>query len=115
MAYPYKRLRTKDGLIDEHRLVMQNHLGRKLSSDEIVHHIDGNKSNNSISNLEITNKSDHARKHYERGDLRLSPPEKTVLHPSTIHYRRGCRCDECRKLQVARVKDYRERKKKGLI
>jgi hypothetical protein len=47
-----------------HRYVMEQHLGRKLRSDEIVHHKDENKLNNDISNLEITNRADHARHHH---------------------------------------------------
>lgn len=39
----------------EHRMVMEAILARKLSSDEIVHHIDGNKSNNHPENLELKN------------------------------------------------------------
>lgn len=51
----------------EHRQVMSKHLGRKLSSSELVHHIDGDKLNNEISNLVITNRSDHINTH--RHDL----------------------------------------------
>lgn len=35
----------------EHRAVMEAHIGRKLLKQEHVHHIDGDKSNNKISNL----------------------------------------------------------------
>lgn len=62
--YKYKKLKLKDGsTIDEHRHVMQQHLGRKLTCDEIVHHKDGNFRNNNIDNLEIMSKSEHAKLH----------------------------------------------------
>lgn len=43
----------------EHRLVMEKQLGRFLESSELVHHIDGNRSNNSLGNLELTTKGRH--------------------------------------------------------
>lgn len=45
----------------EHRLVMEKAIGRKLQATEHVHHLDGNKQNNSIENLQIINPSEHAR------------------------------------------------------
>ena len=35
----------------EHRLLMERHLGRPLAQGEVVHHLDGNPSNNVIENL----------------------------------------------------------------
>jgi hypothetical protein len=54
---------TPDGDILEHRKIMQDHLGRLLSPEEIVHHKDGNKQNNEISNLELMTQNQHARHH----------------------------------------------------
>lgn len=46
-----------------HRKVMEDYLGRKLKSSEIVHHIDGNKLNNDISNLQIVTRKEHINIH----------------------------------------------------
>jgi hypothetical protein len=37
----------------QHRKVMEQHLGRKLFPHETVHHKDGNRANNRLSNLEL--------------------------------------------------------------
>ena len=41
------------GYVREHRLVMAEHLNRPLSPNETIHHIDGDRANNDIANLEL--------------------------------------------------------------
>lgn len=43
----------RHGYVREHRLVMEAKLGRYLTKDEIVHHIDGDKAHNDPSNLAV--------------------------------------------------------------
>ena len=43
----------KSGSKHLHRIVAENYLGRPLTSDEVVHHIDLNKHNNEPSNLAV--------------------------------------------------------------
>lgn len=47
----------------QHRHLIEEHIGRKLQSDEVVHHKNGVRDDNRIENLEIQNRSEHASEH----------------------------------------------------
>ena len=49
----------KSGYVKEHRYVMAKKIGRCLFPEEMVHHKDGNKTNNIPSNLELVTKYTH--------------------------------------------------------
>jgi hypothetical protein len=65
MVNPYKYVvRDDNGKNDvAHRVIVEQHLGRKLSYNEVIHHIDHNPKNNDISNLELTTRSKHGKHH----------------------------------------------------
>lgn len=56
---------TPRGEMLEHRAVMEEILGRPLRPSEVVHHKDGNKSNNAPANLEVMSQSEHVRLHLD--------------------------------------------------
>jgi predicted nucleic acid-binding Zn ribbon protein len=51
-------------LVFVHRLVMESHIERILESKEQIHHLDENKLNNNIENLQILSNSDHHCMHH---------------------------------------------------
>jgi len=55
--------------IREHRLVMSNFLGRPLRKDEHIHHINGDKLDNRIENLQLVSSSEHGKIHQPKGSL----------------------------------------------
>jgi hypothetical protein len=65
--------RNVDGCtVAEHRYVMEQHLGRSLKPDEIVHHINHDKADNRLENLSVMTRAEHMNEH--RGDFASPPP-----------------------------------------
>lgn len=58
------------------RLIMEEHLGRKLLKTEDVHHIDGNPLNNDVTNLQVILHSEHDKMH--AGGNRKYYPKKMI-------------------------------------
>jgi hypothetical protein len=66
----YLLVSEKGVLTYAHRVIMEKKLNRKLSFDETIHHIDGNRSNNNIENLLLISRSEHS-KQYHSGKLNI--------------------------------------------
>lgn len=52
-----------NGYVFEHRLVIEAHLGRFLAPNEIAHHINEQRADNRLGNLQLMTMAEHARHH----------------------------------------------------
>ena len=51
--------------IKQHRLIMENFLKRRLKTTEIVHHINENKIDNRLENLQVVSRAEHNQIHFK--------------------------------------------------
>lgn len=109
LSGPYYR--CSDGnnqQLNYHRYLIQQHLGRKLLSNEHIHHIDGNKLNNTIDNLMIVSPSDHRKLHKEKEWKDIKCLHCGIIFSSCTE---GCRprkfcSDKCLRDHVIIIKEY---------
>lgn len=60
---------TKNGYVLEHRVIVENAIGRLLDKSEVVHHKNGDKKDNRLSNLEVMTRSNHSKLHAKKPKL----------------------------------------------
>lgn len=61
----YLPMANSNRYIKEHRLVKAQQLGRLLTSDEFVHHLNGNRIDNTEGNLILVKASNHATSYFQ--------------------------------------------------
>ena len=95
----YRQVATPDGRkILEHRWVMEQHVGRRLKRAEQVHHINHDRLDNRIENLELVSSYEHGLRHT------VLSPEKTCVicgveftpHKTKRRRAQTCSSKECK-------------------
>lgn len=59
----YLRLKIDGKLVLHHRYIMEQHLGRKLLKTEVIHHINHNRTDNRLENLQLLTSNEHLKLH----------------------------------------------------
>lgn len=110
--------RNKSNYVKLHRIVMERYLGRYLKEDEVVHHINGIKTDNHKNNLIILSRENHASLHHK---INMDGRICSRCHRKTRLNKRGREewyydtfnnnliCFKCY------MNDYHKRKKGGMI
>ena len=75
-------IRIRNGKISSkalHRHIMEQHIGRPLKDDEVVHHINHIKNDNRIENLQLMTRAEHIVHHFFNDKGRLEQARKTAV------------------------------------
>ena len=92
----YNAMKIKGKLILQHRYIMEHYLGKKLKSNEVVHHIDENRLNNCIENLEVMIRNQHIGIH----------------HTTTFRDKTHKQCTYCKVIKPRWMFDFESKKKR---
>lgn len=101
----YKEIFINGKQVKEHRYLMEQHLDRKLTRQETIHHINGIKTDNRIENLQIVTQSEHDvitfKKSFTTHGMRNCTKCKKILPVDNFYVHNGVRdgrrsmCKKC--------------------
>lgn len=113
---------TKNGYVLYHRIVVENSIGRLLTDDEEVHHIDRDRHNNDISNLQLLTREEHRELHKIRTktyvDLKcpICNNVRTVLKRDSVDKDQYCCSRHCERLfQLLSSEEQESRKRNSIL
>lgn len=94
IASPDHPFKDKQGYVRQHRLVMEQSVGRYLRPEEDVHHIDHDKQNNDVSNLELfSNRSAHLKARHRDGGKKGWFKKGQIPHNKYLESKDCLNCD----------------------